>query len=94
MTNGTQDAIEAIDQEARGLARAAAALIASHERVCEERWDQLRTSIQERRTEAKEDAVAIKMQIAGIYTHMWIAAGFIITFLIGISGFLFVKAYP
>lgn len=94
MTDGTRDAIEAIDEEARGLARAAAALIASHERVCEERWGQLRSSIQDRRTEAKEDTAELKAQIAGLYTHMWIAAGFIITVLLGIAGFFFAKAYP
>lgn len=77
MAEGTQEALHAIDYEARGLAREAATLIASHERVCTERWGQARASSEE-----------LKKAINGLFRHMWAAAVGIITMLLTIIGWL------
>lgn len=66
-----------VDQEARDLARAALALIRSHEELCAERQVNILAGLSD-----------LKTGVAGLFTRFWVAAVSLITILLSVSGSL------
>lgn len=85
----------AIDAEARRLAneamrtaeRAAHAHTA-HERLCTERWDQLRKAITDQSVGQREQAKATRENIRTLFNRWWIVSAGVVVLLLGIVGAL------
>jgi DNA anti-recombination protein RmuC len=86
---------EAVDQEARDLANRAIAMIAAHERVCEERsksattWRESTTSkLSEIENAIGERLTAMSKAISTVYNRMWIAMCGLVVTLVTVIGYL------
>jgi hypothetical protein len=59
-----------IDQIARDTANRAIAVIESHERVCTERWSEIRRMMDLATAQNKEDVSAVRRGIEGLYDRL------------------------
>ena len=81
-----------IDQQARDLAEGAKSQIDGHEKLCSERWNQARTSMDRVATELSKLSDRLERKIDTLYGRLWWMVGGVIGSLIAIVGFLAVRA--